>query len=69
MFDVQTLQESYSSMTVESLKLLIENTFGVPMDQVRLAYMEEKDLGSDRHLFDYHIVRIYSCSFAKTVLI
>ena len=53
---LQTIQDSYSSMTVLALRVQIEGVFGIPLDQIRLGYMEELDMIDSRRLYDYSLV-------------
>ena len=43
-------------MTVLALRVLIEGIFGIPLDQIRLGYMEELDMIDSRRLYDYSLV-------------
>ncbi len=43
-------------MTVSALKLLIENAFGIPIEQLRLSYLEERDLMDTRRLYYYEVI-------------
>lgn len=54
--DVKIIQEAYISMTVSALKLLIENAFGIPIEQLRLSYLEERDLMDTRRLYYYEVI-------------